>query len=128
MDLAAFRTFCLTLRGVEETYPFGPQAMWFKVGGKAFGWTFVEDFKMDGEMRPPFYFVNLKCDPGQALLWREANPEVEGGWHQSKKHWNSVYTDGALSDDAFKQMIEHAHGLVLAALPKKIRLSIEGDE
>ena len=47
MDLSSFRQYCLSKKSAEETYPFGPQAMWMKIGGKAFAWTFVEPFKME---------------------------------------------------------------------------------
>lgn len=119
MNFETFRQYCLQQKAAEETYPFGPQAAWFKVGGKAFCWTFVESFKMDDIERPPFYFVNMKCEPEQAEAWREQFPAVQAGWHQSKKHWNSVYTDGSLQEEGFKKMIDHAYEVVFYSLSKK---------
>ena len=124
MNIEEFKTHCLSHPGAEETYPFGDQAVWFKVKGKAFAWTFVKEFKMDGEMRPPYHFVNLKCDPDQAISWREQYVSVQPGWHQSKKHWNSVFTDNPPAD--FKGMISHAYEVVVAGLSKKLRAELEG--
>ena len=124
MNYERFRQYCLNKNAAEETYPFGPQAAWFKIGGKAFCWTFVEAFQMDGEERPPFYFVNMKCDPQQAETWREQFPAVQPGWHQSKKHWNSVFIEGSLQEEDFFQMIDHAYQVVFQSLPKKTQKSL----
>ena len=119
MNVEEFREYCLSKKGVEETYPFGDMAVWFKVGEKAFCWTFVEMFMMEDELKPAFTFVNCKCDPDLALEWREKYPAVKPGWHQSKKHWNSVYMDGSLPDEDFKVMIDHAYNIVVNSLSKK---------
>ena len=125
MNLESFRNYCLTKKGAEETYPFGQQAVWFKVGGKAFAWTFVEAFKMEGEMKPPFTFVNLKCEPEQAILWREKNEGVKAGWHQNKKYWNSIFMGLDLSDTFIQEMIDHSYQVVVASLPKKTRTTLK---
>ncbi len=79
---------------------------------------------MEAIERPPFYFVNMKCDPEQAENWRAQFPAVQAGWHQSKKHWNSVYTDGSLQDADFKAMIDHAYQVVFKSLTKKKQAEI----
>lgn len=124
MTFEVFKAYCLSKRGVEETYPFGDMAVWFKIGGKAFCWTYVEMFIMNEEMKPAFTFVNCKCDPDQALEWRAQFNAVQPGWHQSKKHWNSVYTDGSLSDEDFKMMIDHAYDIVIESLSKKSKVEL----
>ncbi len=125
MTFEEFKVYCLSKKGVEETYPFGDMAAWFKVGGKAFCWTFVEMFKMEDELKPAFTFVNCKCEPEKALELREQYDAVQAGWHQSKKHWNSVFMDGSLPDEEFKVMIDHAYQIVVASLPKKIQTELD---
>jgi len=119
MTFEEFKAYCLAKKGVVEAYPFGDMAAWFKVGEKAFCWTYVEMFVMNDEMHPAFTFVNCKCDPEQALEWREEYSAVKPGWHQSKKHWNSVFMDGSLSDEDFKVMIDHAYITVVNSFSKK---------
>ena len=121
MTLNEFKKHCLSLPGAEETYPFGDHAVWFKLHGKAFAWTFVEPFTYEGSQAEPFTFVNLKCDPEQALEWRASHPAVQPGWHQNKKHWNSVFMDGTLQVEEIKQFIDHSYHLVRQKLPKKVR-------
>ena len=121
MNLEEFKQYCLVKKGVEETYPFNGEAVWMKVMGKMFAMTFVQDFKFNGEMAPPFLFVNLKCEPEKALELREQYSAVQPGWHQSKKHWNSVFIDGTLSDSMIRELIDHSYDIVVAGLPKKLK-------
>lgn len=124
MDFSTFRSFCLQLKGAEEAYPFGPEAAWFKVGNKAFAWTFVEPFNMDGEQKPPFTFVNMKCDPAKAEELREAEAAIQPGWHQNKKFWNSVYMDGSLAPALIQELAEHSYEIVFKSLTKKLQKEI----
>lgn len=124
MNLEKFRNYCLAKKGTTEDFPHGDIAAWYKVGGKMFAMTFIKDFKYEGEMKPPFTFVNLKCDPERAENLRESYPAIIPGWHQSKKHWNSVFMDGSLSDDLIEELIDHSYELVFQRLPKKLREAI----
>ncbi|MFT5165370.1 MAG: putative DNA-binding protein (MmcQ/YjbR family) [Saprospiraceae bacterium] len=124
MTFEEFKNYCLSKKGVEETYPFGDMAAWFKIGGKAFCWTFVEMFIMGEEMKPAFTFVNCKCDPDKAIEWQEQYSAVQPGWHQSKKHWNSVFMDGSIPGDDFRAMIDHAYDIVVASLSKKAQIEL----
>lgn len=125
MTFEAFKSYCLDRKGAMETYPFGDHAAWFKVGGKAFAWTFIKPFQFGGEIGGPFKFVNLKCDPEKALGLRASFEAVQPGWHQSKKHWNSVFMNGSLDDNQIKMMIDHSYNIVLASLSKKQQAAIE---
>jgi predicted DNA-binding protein (MmcQ/YjbR family) len=67
VTLANFIEHCLAKKGVEETNPFGPNVLVYKVGGKIFALTSPDDF-------PPR--VNLKCDPDRALQLRDEYESV----------------------------------------------------
>lgn len=124
MTFEEFKAYCLSKEGVEETYPFGDIAAWFKVGDKAFCWTFVEMFQMEDELKPAFTFVNCKANPDIALEWREKYSAVRPGWHQSEKHWNSVFMDGSLADEDFKMMIDHAYAIVADTPPQEVQTEL----
>ncbi len=124
MTFDDFKNYCLTKPGAEETYPFGDQAVWFKVGGKAFAWTFVKPFKFNGQLAQPFTFVNVKTDPEEAVEIRASFPAVQEGWHQNKKHWNSVFMDGSFSDTQFKSWIDSSYTIVVASLTAKVRKAL----
>lgn len=111
--------------GVEETFPHSDAAVWFKVMGKMFAMTFVKPFTYLGDTADPFTFVNLKCEPQRAEELRASFPAIQPGWHQSKKHWNSVFMDGTLEDSFFMELIDHSYDIVVATLPKKVQQELQ---
>ena len=64
--------------------------------------------------------VNLKCEPEYAIELREQYSEaIIGGWHMSKKHWNTIdVSSGELSATLVKELIDHSYDLVVKNLPK----------
>ena len=112
MDLPDVIAHCLSLPGAEETTPFGPEALVYKIMGKMFAVTVPEDF-------PPR--INLKCDPERAIDLRDEHKAIKPGWHMNKKHWNTVVLDGSLPPKLVRELVEHSYQLVVDALPKKAR-------
>ncbi|HMN88627.1 MAG TPA: MmcQ/YjbR family DNA-binding protein [Saprospiraceae bacterium] len=112
MDIETFRAYCLAKKGVEETFPFDDVTLVFKVMGKIFAITGLDNST---------FTVNLKCDPNRAIELREQYPEVQPGWHMNKQHWNTVSFEGSLGDRSLKELIDHSYDLIIKSLPKKIR-------
>lgn len=109
MNIEEFRSYCLSKKWVSEEFPFDEVTLVFKVGGKMFALT-----GLDEEFR-----INLKCDPEKAIELREEYPSVLPGYHMAKKHWNTVVIDGTVSDEIVKQWIDDSYTLVLNKIPKK---------
>lgn len=116
MNLEEIRKHCLAKPFVEETFPFDNRTLVFKVAGKMFLLTDVD--------QP--VSVNLKCDPEKAMELRERFDSVLPGYHMSKKHWNTVLLEGNYSRKEFLEWIDHSYELVYQSLPSKIRKEIEG--
>lgn len=113
MNIEVFRDYCLAKKGVEETFPFGDDTLVFKVMGKMFALTGLDEID---------YSVNLKCDPDWAIELRETHPDdIAPGYHMNKKYWNTVQFERNLDDAFLIKLIDHSYDLVLASLPKKIR-------
>lgn len=109
--------YCLSKKGAVQDYPFGPDPLVMKVGGKMFALlTKVGD---EREVR-----ISLKCDPVIAENLREQHGCVLPGYHLSKKHWNTVIADGSLPMDDLKMMIDHSYDLVLGTLTKAAREAV----
>lgn len=70
--------------------------------------------------------VSLKCDPMLAELFRQQYPDVVPGFYCDKRHWNSIYLDGAVPDDVLRQMCDMSYQLVFEKLPKKVQKEILG--
>ena len=109
---------CLALPAAEETYPFGDEVAVIKVGGKMF--ALVPLSEGPGS-------VNLKCDPARALELREAYAGILPGYHQNKRHWNTVDLDGSVEDDVVRGLMADSYNLVVAALPRSIRAELARD-
>lgn len=103
---------CAGLPGAVEDYPFGEGVAVFKVGGRMFALVSLEGSPGS---------VNLKCDPDLALELRAQHPSVRAGYHQTKRHWNTVELDGSIDDGELRWMIDHSYQLVVANLPRAVR-------
>jgi predicted DNA-binding protein (MmcQ/YjbR family) len=104
MNIEALREYCLSKPGAEETLPFGPDTLVFKVSGKIFLITGLDSH--------PLQF-NVKCDPDKAIELREAFPDhVLPGYHMNKKHWNTVIADGFLSSKQLREFVDESYELV----------------
>lgn len=115
MNIEAFYNFCMSFRGATEDFPFDEQTLVFKVKGRMFALTDVDEFGS----------VNLKCDPVRALELRAGYEEIKAGYHMNKKHWNTVNMKGSLEDDFIKELTRHSYELVVAKLPKKDRQELK---
>lgn len=114
MNIESYREYCLSKRGVTEDFPFDNETLVFKVGGKMFALTGIEQFKS----------INLKCDPERAVELREEYSGILPGYHMNKKHWNTVMMDGSVPMKLIKQMIDDSYDLVVSSLPKRQRDAI----
>lgn len=103
MNLEQLREYTLSKPDAEETQPFGPDTLVYKINGKMFLLTGFDSF--------PLQF-NVKCDPDLALELREQHAAVIPGWHMNKKHWNTVIIDGSISNKELQKMIDHSYELV----------------
>jgi predicted DNA-binding protein (MmcQ/YjbR family) len=112
MDIESFRSYCLSKPGVTEELPFGPDTLVFKVLGKMFALTGVDDFK----------HIALKVVPENGDALREQYPaSVVPAYHMNKKHWMNVVMDGAIPDKLVKKWTDESYELVVKGLTKKER-------
>lgn len=103
MNIETLREYCLSKPGAEESFPFGGDALVFKVKSKI--------FLLVGLDSAPLQF-NVKCNPDRALELRENYSCVIPGYHMNKKHWNTIIVDGSVSDQLLKEWIDDSYQLV----------------
>lgn len=116
MDLPDAIAHFMSKPGAEETTPFGPDVLVYKVAGKMFALADPSDFPSR---------INLKCDPDRAVTLREEHEGILPGYHMNKKHWNTLVLDGHLPASLVQSLIDHSYDLVVASLPKGKRQGIE---
>ena len=103
------RDYLMNLPGAVEDFPFGPEHMVFRVGGKIFAILAYEEMPAR---------VNLKCEPYRALELRESFASVIPGYHMNKKHWNTVILDGELAVRQLEELMDHSYQLIVSSLSK----------
>lgn len=103
MNIETLQEYCLSLPDAEETFPFGPDTLVYKVNGKMFLLT-----GLDTEVLS----FNIKCDPEKAVEMREQYQCVQPGFHMNKTHWNTVTVDGTISNSVLKEWINDSYNLV----------------
>ncbi len=116
MNLETFREQCMGLPEVTESFPFGPDALVFKVASKMFAIANVS------AVEPK---VSLKCDPDEALALRARYAAVVAGYHLNKKHWNTVSLDGSVPSHEVAVWTRRSYDLVVASLKKADRVRIQ---
>lgn len=118
---------------VEIEYPFGPEYAVYKVRGK----MFMMFFDLRGVPS-----LNLKIDPLDGEVLRDAYEEITPGYHMNKRHWITVAGAGAsagtgvgdvdsapegsdaenpLDVELLHDLVLESYCLVVAKLPKKDR-------
>lgn len=102
--------------GAIIDFPFGDDVSVFKVMNKMFGLFSLND---------GIYHVNLKCDPQDAIAYRDIYECVIPGYHMNKKHWNTIILDGSMPLVILEEMIEESYILVVSKLTKKQRKELQ---
>jgi predicted DNA-binding protein (MmcQ/YjbR family) len=116
VNIESFREFCIRKPGVTEEFPFDSETLVFKVGGKMFALTDVDEFGT----------INLKCEPENVTRYIDAYPAVQPGYHMNKKHWITVVNDGTIPDKILFNWIDRSYHLVFESLSVKKRSAIPG--
>ncbi len=110
MNVEEIREYAISKPDVEESFPFGPETLVFKIAGKV--------FLLMGLEHDPLQF-NVKCDPERAIELRDEYECIIPGYHMNKKHWNSVIVDGTLTSKKLKEQIDHSYDLVKPKAKRK---------
>ena len=108
------RDYCLTKKGVAESFPFDAETLVFKVGGKMFLLIPLE--------KQPSQF-SAKAEPDYSVELRERFPQITGAYHMNKLHWNSVVCEG-LKKHLILKLIDDSYELVFKSLTKKMQQDV----
>ncbi len=96
-------------KGSEGSFPFGPEALVFKVMEKMFALV------SQNEEIPR---ITLKCVPEKALGLVEQYDSVIPGYYMNKKHWITITLNGELSEETIMTLAKDSYDLVVKKLTK----------
>lgn len=105
-----------TLKGSEGSYPFGPEALVFKVMGKMFALV---------SQKEEIPRVTLKCIPADGELLVGQYESVIPGYYMNKKHWITVSLTGELPEQMITDLANRSYELVVSKLTKVDKKKLE---
>jgi predicted DNA-binding protein (MmcQ/YjbR family) len=108
-----------------ESFPFGEGVSVFKVNNKLFALLSLGKPDLQQVDKPVYWWLNLKCDPQEAVMLRDIFPAVIPGYHMNKLHWNTVILDGSIPVGEIERMIDNSFNLVVGNLPKQQQRAIQ---
>lgn len=96
----------LSFEGTYRDAPFRDdnwQLVRYKENKKVFLWIYEKGGYVN---------LNVKTEPGDAIMWRQTYKSVIPGYHQNKEHWNTIILDGTIPEKDIKLMIAESYRLV----------------
>jgi predicted DNA-binding protein (MmcQ/YjbR family) len=114
--VADLRAACAELSGSQETFPFGPTTLVFKVAGKMYALTDISADPLS---------LALKCDPSRAEALRAEYPGIVPGYHLNKRHWNTLKL-AEVPPRLTAELLRHSYDLVVGGLTRAQRHTLGG--
>ena len=111
MDVETIREYCLSKKGVTESFPFDDTSLVMKVMNKMFALIDLEEANS----------ITLKCDPERAIELREQYSGIDGAYHFNKKYWNGILFDADVDDKLIKELVDHSYEEVIKKFTRKLR-------
>jgi predicted DNA-binding protein (MmcQ/YjbR family) len=124
MDNKQAQQYLLSKVEAKLDYPFGDEVQVFKVKNKMFA-TLALGKMGKGDDDKQDWWLNLKCDPDEAIMLRDIFPSVIPGYHMNKRLWNTIILDGSIPQGEIERMVDNSFMLVVSKMTKKDRISIE---
>ncbi len=104
------------IKGSEGSYPFGPDALVFKVMGKMFALVSQTE-------EPPR--VTLKCAPADSEILVSQYESIIPGYYMNKKHWITISLTGEVPDQMLIDLANGSYALVVSKLTKADKNRLE---
>lgn len=117
MDIEIYRNYCITKKGVTESFPFPrlPNLLVFKVADKMFTATDVTTFES----------ISLQCDSEYIDELRAKYSAITKHKYFSERHWNLVFMDNSIPDKILFEWIDNSYNLTISKLTKKARTVLD---
>lgn len=113
MNKELIEEYLSNLQGSEGSFPFGPEALVFKVMGKMFALV----SQLDDVTR-----VTLKCIPEDGAMLAGQYESIVPGYHMNKRHWITISLIGEVPEELLSELVHESYKLVVSKLPKKDRV------
>jgi len=116
MNIKSLEKYLNTLKGAEGSFPFGPDALVFKVMGKMFALV------SQNEKVPR---ITLKCLPEDGEVLIAQYDSVVEGYYMNKKHWITISLNDELPKEMITDLADRSYQLVISKLTKANKKKLE---
>lgn len=119
MTLDEIDQYCLGLPGCAPRYPFdsAPDLRAWCIGKRMFAWSVITTTPLT---------LQVKAHPDLVPTLVRNYDWISPGYHMNKRHWITIDAD-ACEPAMLQGLLEDAHSLVVASLPRIRRLSLLDD-
>ncbi|MCF2857878.1 MmcQ/YjbR family DNA-binding protein [Pseudoalteromonas sp. SMS1] len=117
MDQKSVHTYLQAKPGTFITKPFAQEVDVYKVQHKMFATLYEGKEGQTNANGEPIWWLNLKCDPDEALLLRDKYSSIVPGYHMNKRLWNTIVLDGSIPEDELRKLIDDSYNIVVDNLP-----------
>lgn len=117
MNQIEIEEYLSNFQGSESSFPFGPEALVYKVMGKMFALV------AQGE---EITRVTLKCYPEDGAILVGQYESVVPGYYMNKKHWITISITDELPTDMLSELAKGSYKLVVSKLTKKDKAALKG--
>ena len=124
MNKQQAREYLLNKPFTVEAFPFGDDVSVFKVKHKMFATLSIGKMGKGDQEGDDICWMNLKCDPQEAIMLRDIFPSIIPGYHMSKVHWNTVKLDNSVPLGEIQRMVDNSFHLVVNNMTKNDQESI----
>ena len=116
MDIEVYRNYCISKKGVTESFPFPrlPNLLAFKVGDKVFTATDIETFES----------ISAQCKSELIDELRAKYSAITKHKYFNERHWNLIFMDNSIPDELILEWIDNSYNLTAQKLTKKIRAEL----
>ncbi len=115
MNKNILKKHLFSYKGSISSYPFGPEALVFKVMGKMFALVSEEENILR---------VTLKCAPDDGALLVGQFDSVIPGYYMNKKHWITISLTNEISDEMLTDLVDGSYKLVVSKLTKAEKIKL----
>ena len=101
MNIEEYREYCLSIKGVTESFPFDEHTLVYKIMDKMF--TFAPLNPKEGR-----FWADTKCDTTKSTELMEQYSGISFGPYSDKKYWITIYLESDVPDSLIKELINHS--------------------